>query len=98
MKITIDQIKIAVDQNLNLLHDTYGVKKLGVFGSVSKGENIESSDIDLLVEFSKPIGLFKFIELEDYLSELLGKKVDLVTKNALKPAIKDDVLRDVVYV
>lgn len=98
MKMSIDQIKKTIDQNLKSLQDTYGVKQLGVFGSVSRGENVESSDIDILVEFSRPIGLFKFIELEEYLGELLGKKVDLVTKNALKPAIKEDVLKEVVYV
>ena len=94
----VDKIKIIIDENLKFLRDAYGVKKLGVFGSVSRGENLEASDIDLLVEFSRPIGLFKFIELEDYLSKILGQKVDLVTKNALKPAIKDDVLKEVVYV
>jgi|SRR3990167_9542106 len=98
MKMNVDQIKIIIDENLKFISEAYGAKKFGVFGSVSRGDNLESSDIDLLVEFSRPIGLFKFIELEDYLSELLGKKVDLVTKNALKPAIKDDVLREVIYV
>ncbi|MBI2327190.1 nucleotidyltransferase family protein [Candidatus Curtissbacteria bacterium] len=98
MKTNVEQIKETLDQNMKLLRDKYGVKQLGVFGSVSRGENIETSDIDLLVEFSKPIGLFKFIELEEYLGELLGNKVDLVTKDALKPAIKEDVLREVIYV
>lgn len=98
MKIDINQIKKILDQNSISLRATYGVKKIGVFGSVSRGENLESSDIDILVEFSKPIGLFKFIELEEHLGILLGKKVDLVTKNALKHAIKEDVLKEVVYV
>lgn len=51
-----------------------------------------------MVKFAKPVGMFKFIELEDYLSNLLGKRVDLVTNKALKPAIKDDISQEVVYV
>lgn len=98
MKPDLDQIKKLIAQHLNLLKDKYSVKNLGVFGSVARGESTESSDIDLLVEFSQPIGLFKFVELEDYLGEILGKKVDLVTKKALKNAIKNDILKDVVYV
>jgi predicted nucleotidyltransferase len=58
----------------------------------------ESSDIDLLVTFSKPIGMFAFIETEEYLSKLLGKKVDLVTKKALKTSIKEDILQQLIYV
>lgn len=98
MKASINEIKNSIDNRLNYLRETYNIKELGVFGSVVRGQNVESSDIDLLVEFSEPIGLFKFIELENYLSKLLGKKVDLVTKKALKSAIREDVLREVVYV
>ena len=52
----------------------------------------------MLVEFSKPVGFFKFIELEEFLGKLTGKKVDLVTKKALKPAIKNEILQEVSYV
>ncbi len=98
MKSDINSVKNNIDSNFDLLKDKYHVKELGVFGSVARGENTESSDIDLLVEFSEPVGFFKFIELEEYLSKLLGKKVDLVTKKALLPAIKDDILKEVIYV
>jgi predicted nucleotidyltransferase len=98
MKSDIDQIKNLVNKHLELLKDRYNVKELGVFGSVARGEDTESSDIDVLVEFSQPIGMFKFIELENYLGEILGKKVDLVTKKALKSTIKNDILKEVVYV
>jgi predicted nucleotidyltransferase len=69
-----------------------------VFGSYVRGEADKNSDIDVLVEFSEPIGLFKFIDLEDYLSKLLGAKVDLVTKKALKPRIGSHILEEAVYV
>ncbi len=98
MKADINQVKAEIDTNLKFLKENYNVKELGVFGSLARGENTESSDIDLLVEFSQPVGFFKFIELEDYLSKLFGKKVDLVTKKALKSAIREDVLKEVVYV
>jgi len=58
----------------------------------------DSSDIDILVRFEKPIGFFKFIELEDYLSKKLGIKVDLVTEDALKPLIKPSIMESVIYV
>jgi len=98
MKIDITQIKELLENQKNFLRDTYQVDDLGVFGSVARGDNNEVSDIDVLVKFIKPVGMFKFIELEEYLSKLLGKKVDLVTQRALKPAIKNEVLQEVVYV
>jgi len=69
------------------LQQRYRVKELGVFGSVVRGEQKGTSDVDILVEFEKPIGFFRFLELEEYLSDLLGVKVDLVSKKALKPNI-----------
>lgn len=80
------------------LNDKYFVKGIGVFGSMAKNQSTSSSDIDLLVEFTKPVGFFQFVRLENYLSNILKREVDLVTKNALKPAIKDSVLKDVIYV
>lgn len=98
MKLNIDEIKKLIGQERIALTNTYNVEKLGVFGSVARGENNVGSDIDILVKLAKPIGMFKFIALENYLSELLGKKVDLVTDKALKPVIKEGVLQEVVYV
>lgn len=98
MITNVNGIRAIVQKHADFLKDTYHVAKMGVFGSVARGENSDTSDIDMLVEFSEPIGMFKFIALEEYLSELIGKKVDLVTKNALKSAIKEDILRETVYV
>ena len=64
------------------------VLRLGVFGSVVRGEATDQSDIDLLVEFSKPKSLLKFVALERQMTELLGKKVDLLTQKSLSPYIK----------
>jgi predicted nucleotidyltransferase len=74
----------------------YNVKRIGLFGSALRGEQGPASDIDLLVEFQSPIGLFKFLELEELLAERLGAKVDLVSKKALKPEIGRAILSEVV--
>jgi predicted nucleotidyltransferase len=76
----------------------YSVKTIGVFGSVARDEQTIESDIDLLVEFSKPVGFVTFMRLENFLSERLGKHVDLVTSDSLKPLIRQDVLSEVIYV
>jgi uncharacterized protein len=76
----------------------YSVKTIGVFGSVARNEETEQSDLDLLVEFSKPVGFITFMRLENFLSERLGERVDLVTSDSLKPVIRQDVLAEVIYV
>jgi hypothetical protein len=80
------------------LQQRYRVKELGVFGSVVRGEQKGTSDVDILVEFEKPIGFFTFLELEEYLSTLLGVKVDLVSKKALKPNIGRYILQEAIPV
>lgn len=82
-------------QHLPELREKYSVNYLGVFGSYIRGEQTEDSDLDILVQFDKKPGLFKYIELEDYLSKLLGVKVDLVMKSALKPNIGKRILNEV---
>ena len=90
-------IKI-INKYFDFIQDTYNVKKIGVFGSVARGQQKRRSDIDILIELSKPIGFFDFLELEIFLSKILKRKVDIVTKNALKPLIKKDILKEVIYV
>ncbi len=83
-----------------ILQEKYKVSKIGIFGSVVRGEAKEESDIDILVEFKydAKISLLEFVELENFLSELLGIKVDLVEKSVLKPRIGKHILREVIYV
>lgn len=71
---------------------------MAIFGSVAKGKQSKASDIDILVEFTKPVSYFKFLDLEDSLSKLLKQKADLVTKDALKPRMKNQVLKEAIYV
>ena len=94
----VEEIREKLLKQKPVLAEKYKVKEIGIFGSLVRGEQGESSDIDILVEFSEPIGLFAFIDLEDYLSEILAAKVDLVSKKALKPHIGKNILRELVTV
>ena len=80
-----------------ILFSEYSVKEIGIFGSYANETHTEESDIDILVEFDKPIG-WKFFSLELYLENIFGKKVDLVTKNALKDQIKIQIMNQLEYV
>ena len=80
-----------------ILYKDFAVKEIGLFGSFSDDSNTENSDIDLLVELEKPIG-WKFFSLEIYLEKIFNRKVDLVTKNAIKEQIRDSILQKIKYV
>jgi predicted nucleotidyltransferase len=77
-----------------ILKAQYHVRTLEVFGSFIRGEETENSDLDLLVTFDEAPTLFRFIYLENYLSDVLNVKVDLVMKDSLKPAIGEFVLAE----
>ncbi len=94
---TLDEIKNVLKSHKEELRERYGVREIGIFGSYVRGEQKESSDLDILVEYETVPGFFKFLELEIYLEELLGTKVDLVRKQAIKPRLKDLILKEVVY-
>jgi hypothetical protein len=76
----------------------YGVASLGLFGSFVRRENGQDSDLDILVSFAHAPGLLRFVELENYLTDLLGLKVDLVMRESLKPHLGQRVLSEVVPV
>jgi predicted nucleotidyltransferase len=94
----IEEIQTIIREHKSELAERFGVSEIGVFGSVVRGEARDDSDVDVLVEFGRPIGFIKFMDLEFYLEDLFGSKVDLVTKNALKPHIGKRILSEVVYV
>ena len=73
-----------------------GVKSLALFGSAARDEAGTGSDVDVLVEFTVPVGFFKFLDVKDYLETLLGCTVDLVTPNALKRQLREHILREAV--
>lgn len=78
--------------------ERFGVKSLSLFGSVVRHQARETSDVDILVEFSESVGLFEFIRLKLYIEKLLGRPVDLVTPDALKPQLRERILKETVRV
>ena len=97
---TLAEIKRILEEHKAELRQDFKVKELGIFGSYVRGEQKKGSDLDILVEFeeSANLSLLDFIRLENYLSDMLGVKVDLVEKQALKPRIGKHVLEEVVQV
>jgi predicted nucleotidyltransferase len=93
---TKESIKETLKRFKPILMEKFKVKEIGIFGSYVRGEEFEESDVDILVEFSEPIG-WEFIDLMEFLENILGRKVDLVTVRALKPQLKDKILKEVVY-
>ena len=93
----LEQIKNSLRKHRRDIRQKYKVREIGVFGSYLRGDQKKGSDVDILVEFSKVPGLFKYLELEGYLSRVLSAKVDLVHKSALKPLIGKHILSEVVY-
>lgn len=92
----LNELRMQLRNHMALLKHRFKVKRLGIFGSYARNEATPQSDIDILVEFSEPIG-WEIVDLQDYLTELLGHKVDLVTIKALKPQLKAEILQQVVY-
>jgi len=90
-----DDILVALREGRSML-DVFGVARLSLFGSFARDEGREDSDVDLLVEFNRPVGLFEFVRLQRQLAELVGHRVDLVTPAALKPQLRSRILREAV--
>jgi len=95
---TAGDVMRTLKRELPHLKERFKVKSIELFGSYVRGEQEEGSDLDVLVEFEGAPSLLKFIEMENHLSDILGVKVDLVMKDALKPAIGKRILEEVVPV
>jgi len=91
-------IKAILAKHKPEIQKKFKVREIGIFGSHTRGMQKEKSDIDVLVEFFEPVGLFEFMDLEEYLQTLFGVKVDLVSRKALKPHIGKQILREVIYI
>lgn len=99
--LTRDQIMELLRQNQPYLSAEYGVRRIGLFGSYAKGQPDEASDIDIVVEFERPIG-FRFVELAEYLEHLLGRRVDMLTPAGIDgirvARVAADIAESVIYV
>jgi predicted nucleotidyltransferase len=92
-----DVLQVLKQKNAELTSQ-FGVKSLQLFGSVARNESTPTSDVDLLVEFNRPVGYFGLFALQDYLEKLLGCSVDLGTPDSLKPYIKERVMGELIRV
>jgi predicted nucleotidyltransferase len=81
--LTREKIAEILRENYSYLASEYGVKRIGLFGSYAKDTPVETSDIDVVVEFDRPIG-FRFVEFAEYLERLLGKRVDVLTPASIR--------------
>jgi len=101
-KICEKEFRVERDKILALLKSRrrrlkkFGVHSLSIFGSIARDQARKNSDVDILVDFEKPVGLFEFARLQLYLEEVLGRKVDLVTPEALRKELRDDILREAI--
>jgi len=95
--LSIAEIESKLRAIKPVLTEKFHVSSIGYFGSYAKGQQTDTSDLDLVVEFSKPVG-WAFFTLESFLEQSLGIKVDLTTKNGLKERIKESILNQVKYV
>lgn len=94
----LDEIRERIRKCNPILVERYGVEVSGVFGSYARQEAGENSDLDLLAEIVRPVGLLEFVGAEHYLTEQLGVKVDLVPRRSLREELKPQVLREMVEV
>lgn len=97
MSLSSSDIESRLRSLLPFLKLEYNVSRIGYFGSYSTGMHNDLSDVDILVEFSKPCG-WRFFALEKLLEENLGKEVDLVTASAIKKQLKDSILKQVIFI
>lgn len=97
MKDVADIEKI-IEEKREELFIKYKIKNIGIFGSYARNNAKEKSDIDLIVEFEEPVSLLGVIKAENYLTELLGIRVDLVPKEDIRKELKETILKEVIYI
>lgn len=95
-KKTLEEIKRVLKENKTVLKERFKVKEVGIFGSFVRGEQKKRSDVDILVEFEEVISLLKLSSLENFLTDLIGVKVDVVPKEDVRPELKERILEEVI--
>lgn len=94
---SVNEIKEIIMEYKRELEEKFKVKNIAIFGSYARNEQRKTSDVDILVEFSEPVGLL-FFHLADYLEKILGVKVDLLTVDGIKPNRRKYVMENIIYV
>ena len=95
---TVKEIKEILIAHKEEFKEKYGIKEISIFGSYVRNEQKESSDLDVLVEFENPVSLLKIVSFENYLSDILGVKVDVVLKKNIRKELKDFILKEAIPV
>ena len=95
---TLNEIQELLHQYKPMIQEKYKVRELGIFGSYVRGEQNEESDVDVLIDYEEAPSLLQLIDLENFLTEHLGIKVEVVTKNGLKPKRRERILAQVIYI
>jgi predicted nucleotidyltransferase len=95
---SLEEIKEIIRIHREELEERYRVKSIAIFGSYVRGEEKEESDIDLLVEFNGPVSLLHMVSVEDYLSDLLGMKVDLVPRKNIREELREAIIKEAIAV
>ena len=93
----LEEIKKTLKDHEKILNEKFKVKSIMIFGSYARNEQKEGSDVDIIVDFSEPIGL-EFIDLKEYIEEILGMKVDLVTPRAIRKKMRKFILKEAVKI
>ncbi|NCO84319.1 MAG: nucleotidyltransferase [Nitrospirae bacterium CG_4_10_14_3_um_filter_44_29] len=94
----IDKVKKILAEHRDELRREYKIIEMGIFGSYIRGQQKKKSDIDILVEFDEPVSLLDWVGAENYLTDILGIKVDLVPREDVRPELKKRIFKEVVYV
>jgi len=94
----LDKIKKIINDHRQELKERFKITEIGIFGSYVRGEQKRRSDIDILVEFGEPVSLLDLVGAENYISDLIRTKVDLVPKKDVRPELKERILNEVVYI
>ncbi len=92
----LEDLKKIIGEHKLVLEQKYKVKKIAIFGSYVRGEQKEGSDVDITVEFSKPVSLLHIVSVENYLSDILAVKVDVVPTKNIRKELKDAILKEAV--
>jgi len=93
----LDNVKNIIKEHKTDLRQNFKVKYIGIFGSYARNEQKDDSDVDILVELDEPVSLLSLVRLENYLSDLLHVKADIIPKNDIRPELRDNILKEAIY-
>ncbi|WP_444548005.1 nucleotidyltransferase family protein [Candidatus Magnetomonas plexicatena] len=96
--MTLEHIKKILDEHRDILKLEYKIDEIAIFGSCARGQQRRESDIDLLAVFEESVSLLDLVGAEQFLSEILNAKIDLIPKESIRPELKDIILKEAITV